>query len=253
MSTLRVSHVKTRDDVVWVVFLCCGVCVCVCVCEPSSYEAQRESPARPRPGRSIAAPFRVCAFSRAFPIVSAAAPSSKVAKSALRSVARVARPKLAELRGLPRIGRQPRDWPAWPQAGHRACYSCPRTLYQPLSPSPVPVICPSRLLPSTAPPSPTHLWPPLAQDSSDSTTSPSIVSPSFSPLPCSSRAILLPPLWRRHPSGSPPGAVSSRAPLLPRSTSPASRLVSDACSRLAAHPCTHLLTSPSLCFPHPPP
>ena len=66
MSTLRVSHVKTRDDVVWVVFLCCGVCVCVCVCEPSSYEAQRESPARPRPGRSIAAPFRVCAFSRAF-------------------------------------------------------------------------------------------------------------------------------------------------------------------------------------------
>ena len=31
MSTLRVSHVKTRDDVVWVVFLCCGVCVCVCV------------------------------------------------------------------------------------------------------------------------------------------------------------------------------------------------------------------------------
>ena len=100
MSTLRVSRVKTRDDVVWVVFLCCGVCVCVCVCvcEPSSYEAQRESPARPRPGRSIAAPFRVCAFSRRS-VVSAAAPSSKVAKSALRSVARVARPKLAELRG----------------------------------------------------------------------------------------------------------------------------------------------------------
>ena len=24
MSTLRVSRVKTRDDVVWVVFLCCG-------------------------------------------------------------------------------------------------------------------------------------------------------------------------------------------------------------------------------------
>ena len=171
--------------------MCCGVCVCVCVCEPSSYEAQRESPARPRPGRSIAAPFRVCAFSRRIrtTIVSAAAPSSKVAKSALRSVARVELPKLAELRGLPRIGRQPRDWPAWPQAGHRACYSCPRTLYQPLSPSPVPVICPSRLLPSTAPPSPTHLWPPLAQDSSDSTTSPSIVSPSFSPLPCSSRVL----------------------------------------------------------------
>ena len=100
MSTLRVSRVKTLDDVVWVVFLCCGVCVCVCVCEPSSYEAQRESPARPRPGRSIAAPFRVCAFSRVrSATVSAAAPSSKVAKSALRSVARVARPKLAELRG----------------------------------------------------------------------------------------------------------------------------------------------------------
>ena len=32
MRTLRVSRVKTRDDVVWVVFLCCGVCVCVCVC-----------------------------------------------------------------------------------------------------------------------------------------------------------------------------------------------------------------------------
>jgi len=62
VSTLRVSRVKTLDDVVWVVFLCCGVCVCVCVCEPSSYEAQRESPARPRSGRSIAAPFRVCAF-----------------------------------------------------------------------------------------------------------------------------------------------------------------------------------------------
>ena len=25
MSTLRVSRVKTLDDVVWVVFLCCGV------------------------------------------------------------------------------------------------------------------------------------------------------------------------------------------------------------------------------------
>ena len=71
MRTLRVSRVKTRDDVVWVVFLCCGVCVCVCVCEPSSYEAQRESPARPRPGRSIAAPFRVCAFSRVFRVCSA--------------------------------------------------------------------------------------------------------------------------------------------------------------------------------------
>ena len=33
--------------------VCVRVCVCVCVCEPSSYEAQRESPARPRPSRSI--------------------------------------------------------------------------------------------------------------------------------------------------------------------------------------------------------
>ena len=32
MRTLRVPRVKTRDDVVWVVLLCCGVCLCVCVC-----------------------------------------------------------------------------------------------------------------------------------------------------------------------------------------------------------------------------
>ena len=45
MSTLRVSRVKTLDDVVWVVFLCCGVCVCVCVCvsRRRTNEAQRES------------------------------------------------------------------------------------------------------------------------------------------------------------------------------------------------------------------
>ena len=154
MSTLRVSHVKTRDDVVWVVFLCCGVCVCVCVCEPSSYEAQRErvpSPPEiwPLHSRSIS---RVRILTCVPAIVSAAAPSSKVAKSALRSVAPCgARPKLAELRRLPRIGRQPRDWPAWPQAGHRACYSCHRPLSQPPSPSPVPVICPSHLLPLHCP------------------------------------------------------------------------------------------------------
>ena len=53
MSTLRVPCVKTRDDVVWVVFLCCGVCVCVCVCVSRPCEAQRESPARPRPSRSV--------------------------------------------------------------------------------------------------------------------------------------------------------------------------------------------------------
>ena len=31
------ARVKTRDDVLWVVFLSCGVCVCVCVCVCLTY------------------------------------------------------------------------------------------------------------------------------------------------------------------------------------------------------------------------
>ena len=56
MSTLRVSRVKTLDDVVWVVFLCCGVCVCVCVCVCVSRRRTRlrESP---QPARDLAAPY----------------------------------------------------------------------------------------------------------------------------------------------------------------------------------------------------
>ena len=67
---------------VFVVWSVC-VCVCVCVCEPSVRGSERESP---QPARDLAAPFRVCALS---PIIVSAANLSKVATSALRSVARV--------------------------------------------------------------------------------------------------------------------------------------------------------------------
>ena len=65
MRTLRVSRVKTRDDVVWVVFLCCGVCVCVpvcvcvssvcvCVCVCVCVFSAAELPVYPYPGRLFA-------------------------------------------------------------------------------------------------------------------------------------------------------------------------------------------------------
>ena len=102
------------------------------------------------------------------------------------------------------------------------------------------------LSPSSAPPilplyCPSLSDPPMASAASrrsGSTTSPSIVSPSFFPLPCSSRAVLLPPLvttslW-----------ITSRDRLLSRPTAPAlhlSRLPTRS-GRLPPQPPTHAPT-----------
>ena len=114
------------------------------------------------------------------------------------------------------------------------------------------------LSPSSAPPilplyCPSLSDPPMASAASrrsGSTTSPSIVSPSFFPLPCSSRAVLLPPLvttslW-----------ITSRDRLLSRPTAPALHLfrlpTRFGCllplSRLPMHPPSHL---PVLVLPSP--
>ena len=102
MSTLRVSHVKTRDDVVWVVFLCCGVCVCVCVCVSRPCEAQRESPARPRPSRSIS---RVRILTSSFLRIVSAATLQQTAKFAT-SALRVACVGTTQARGAPPLPRK---------------------------------------------------------------------------------------------------------------------------------------------------
>ena len=137
---------------------CCVVeCVCVCVCVSRPCEAQRESPARPRPSRSVSCVRVLTSFRFSCPrLPSAKLPRARSVElrvwddpSSRSSAARLA---LGDNLVTGPRGRKRVIVRASPVTGPSPSLPLPV-----LSPSSAPPIC----CPSTAPPSPTHLWPPL--------------------------------------------------------------------------------------------